>query len=109
MHRPSVHDPQSVLFHRDQIPCWPLRIRTGCLYSRSGKAISKSQLQPGDVITFSYGSGVAHIGIYIGGGSFVHAAGNGSGTVGQYPNQCVKTASLSGYWENHAYNYRRLY
>ena len=48
-------------------------------------------------------------GIYIGGGSFVHAAGNGSGTVGQYPNQCVKTASLSGYWENHAYNYRRLY
>ena len=28
---------------------------------------------------------------------------------GQYPNQCVKTASLSGYWENHAYNYRRLY
>ena len=82
---------------------------TAAGYSRSGKAISKSQLQPGDVITFSYGSGVAHIGIYIGGGSFVHAAGNGSGTVGQYPNQCVKTASLSGYWENHAYNYRRLY
>lgn len=82
---------------------------TAAGYSRSGKAISKSKLQPGDVITFSYGSGVAHIGIYIGGGSFVHAAGNGSGTVGQYPNQCVKTASLSGYWENHAYNYRRLY
>jgi cell wall-associated NlpC family hydrolase len=82
---------------------------TAAGYSRSGKAISKSQLQPGDVITFSYGSGVAHIGIYIGGGSFVHAAGQGSGTVGQYPNQCVKTAQLDGYWSRYVYNYRRLY
>ena len=82
---------------------------TAAGYSRYGKGISKSQLQAGDVITFSYGSGVAHIGIYIGGGSFVHAAGQGSGTVGQYPNQCVKTAQLAGYWERYVYNYRRLY
>lgn len=82
---------------------------TAAGYSRAGKSISKSQLQPGDVITFSYGSGVAHIGIYIGGGSFVHAAGEGSGTVGQYPNQCVKTAQLAGYWSRYVYNYRRLY
>ena len=47
--------------------------------------------------------------IYIGGGSFVHASGEGSGTVGQYPDQCVKTAPLSGYWERYVYNYRRLY
>lgn len=78
-------------------------------YSRSGKAVTRATLQPGDVITFSYGSGVAHIGIYIGGGSFVHAAGVGSSTVGQYPDQCVKVASLSGYWERYVYNYRRLY
>lgn len=82
---------------------------TAAGYSGSGKSISRSQLQPGDVITFSYGSGVAHIGIYIGGGSFVHAAGDGSGTVGQYPDQCVKTAPLSGYWERYVHNYRRLY
>lgn len=82
---------------------------TAAGYAGSGKAISRSELQPGDVITFSYGSGVAHIGIYIGGGSFVHASGEGSGTVGQYPNQCVKTAPLSGYWERYVYNYRRLY
>lgn len=82
---------------------------TAAGYSSSGKAITRSQLQPGDVITFSYGSGVAHIGIYIGGGSFVHASGKGSGTVGQDPNQCVKTSSLSGYWEKYVYNYRRLY
>lgn len=82
---------------------------TAAGYAGSGKAISRSELQPGDVITFSYGSGVAHIGIYIGGGSFVHASGEGSGIVGQYPDQCVKTAPLSGYWERYVYNYRRLY
>ena len=82
---------------------------TAAGYSRSGKAVTRAQLQPGDVITFSYGSGVAHIGIYIGGGSFVHAAGNGSGTRGQYANQCVKTSQLAGYWEKYVYNYRRLY
>ena len=82
---------------------------TAAGYSQSGKSVTRSQLQPGDVITFSYGSGVAHIGIYIGGGSFVHASGKGSGTVGQYPDQCVKTSSLSGYWERYVYNYRRLY
>ena len=82
---------------------------TAAGYANSGKSISRSDLQPGDVITFSYGSGVAHIGIYIGGGSFVHASGRGSGTVGQDPNQCVKTSSLSGYWERYVYNYRRLY
>ena len=82
---------------------------TAAGYAGSGKAISRSELQPGDVITFSYGSGVAHIGIYIGGGSFVHASGEGSGTVGQYADQCVKTAPLSGYWERYVYNYRRLY
>ena len=82
---------------------------TAAGYAGSGQAISRSQLQPGDVITFSYGSGVSHIGIYIGGGSFVHASGQGSGTVGQYADQCVKTAPLSGYWERYVYNYRRLY
>lgn len=78
-------------------------------YASSGTAISRNQLQAGDIITFSYGSGVEHVGIYIGGGSFVHASGSGSGTTGQYADQCVKTSSLSGYWQNHVYNYRRLY
>ncbi|MCD7840550.1 MAG: NlpC/P60 family protein, partial [Erysipelotrichaceae bacterium] len=76
-------------------------------YAGSGISISYSQLQAGDIITFSYGSGIEHVGIYIGGGSFVHASGSGSGTTGQYANQCVKTSSLSGYWQNHVYNYRR--
>lgn len=83
--------------------------RTAAGYSGSGKGLSRDQLQAGDVITFSYGSGVAHIGIYIGGGSFVHASGKGSGTRGQYADQCVKVSPLAGYWSKYVYNYRRLY
>lgn len=88
---------------------------TAAGYSASGKSVSYSNLQPGDVITFNYGGGVAHIGIYIGvvSGvrSFVHASGSGSGTRGQYANQCVKVSSIEpgGYWYNYMYNCRRLY
>lgn len=76
-----------------------------------GKAIPYSKLQIGDVITFNYGSGVAHIGIYIGEGKMIHASGQGSGTVGQYPNQCVKISSVAkgSYFYRNMYNCRRLY
>lgn len=84
---------------------------TAAGYSQSGKSVSYSNLQPGDVITFNYGGGVAHIGIYIGNQQFVHASGSGSGTRGQYANQCVKVSSIApgGYWYNYMYNCRRLY
>lgn len=80
-------------------------------YSKMGKAIPYSKLQIGDVITFNYGSGVAHIGIYIGEGKMIHASGQGSGTVGQYPNQCVKISSVAkgSYFYRNMYNCRRLY
>ena len=84
---------------------------TAAGYAGSGKAVSYSNLQIGDVITFNYGSGVAHIGIYIGNGNMVHASGKGSGTVGQYPDQCVKVTSVApgSYFYRHIYNCRRLY
>lgn len=80
-------------------------------YSQSGKAVSYSSLQPGDVITFNYGSGVAHIGIYIGNQQMIHASGQGSDTVGQYANQCVKITSIAegSYFYRYIYNCRRLY
>lgn len=68
---------------------------TAAGYAGSGKSISYSNLQIGDVITFNYGRGVAHIGIYIGNGRMVHASGKGSETVGQDPNQCVKVTSIA--------------
>ncbi len=84
---------------------------TAAGYSASGKAVSYSNLQIGDVITFNYGSGVAHIGIYIGNGNMVHASGKGSTTVGQYADQCVKVTSIKPgtYFYSVIYNCRRLY
>lgn len=80
-------------------------------YSKMGKAVSFSKIQVGDVVTFNYGKGVAHIGIYIGDGKMIHASGQGSGTVGQYPNQCVKISSIKqgSYFYRNMYNCRRLY
>lgn len=41
----------------------------------AGYAVSKSKLQPGDLVFFNTsGSGVSHLGIYIGDGQFIHAS-----------------------------------
>lgn len=62
-----------------------------------GTKISKSELQPGDLVFFknTYSSnhtdGVSHVGIYSGGGKFVHLGSNG-----------VQEASLNdSYWTSH--------
>jgi len=59
--------------------------RTSYSQFDAGTAVKKDQLQPGDLVFFStYSKGASHVGIYIGGGSFVHASNSG-----------VKTTSLS--------------
>lgn len=48
-----------------------------------GKRISRSELQPGDVVFFAgtYRSGISHVGMYVGNGMFVHAASSKRGVV----------------------------
>ncbi len=112
----GLDNPNAIYFDCSGLVAWAHR-QTGVYigrnnaagYASSGRSVSRSELQPGDVITFNYGSGVTHIGIYIGGGNFVHASGYGSGVRGQYASQCVLVSQLDGYWTSHVYNYRRLY
>ncbi len=48
-----------------------------------GVAVEKSNLQPGDIVVFnnSSNSSIGHVGIYIGGNSFIHAANPKEGVV----------------------------
>lgn len=58
--------------------------RTSASQASNGKAISKSDLQVGDLICFARSSGsktVGHVGIYIGGGQFIHAANSRKGVI----------------------------
>ena len=61
-----------------------------------GTPVSMSQLQPGDLVFFT---GASHVGIYIGGGQFIHAPHTGD---------VVKISSLSGYYSSAFYTARRI-
>jgi cell wall-associated NlpC family hydrolase len=61
-----------------------------------GSAVSRDQLQPGDLVFFS---GLGHMGIYIGGGQFIHAPHTGD---------VVKISSLSGYYSSNYMGARRV-
>ncbi len=54
----------------------------------AGPHVSRDQLAPGDLVFFN---GLGHVGIYAGGGSFIHAPHTGS---------FVKYDSLSGYYDS---------
>ncbi|WGE49705.1 C40 family peptidase [Actinobacillus equuli] len=62
----------------------------------SGRSISKSELRPGDLVFFRRNN---HVGVYIGGGKFVHAS----------TSQGVTTSSLSErYWARNYTQSRRV-
>jgi cell wall-associated NlpC family hydrolase len=61
-----------------------------------GTAVSRDQLQAGDLVFFN---GLGHMGIYIGGGQFIHAPHTGDR---------VKISSLSGYYSSSYMGARRV-
>ncbi len=61
-----------------------------------GVPVSRSDLQPGDLVFFD---GLGHMGIYIGGGQFIHAPHTGD---------VVKISSLTGYYDSNWVGARRI-
>jgi cell wall-associated NlpC family hydrolase len=61
-----------------------------------GSPVSLSQLQPGDLVFFD---GLGHVGIYVGGGNFIHAPHTGD---------VVKISSISGWYASTFVGGRRL-
>ena len=62
----------------------------------AGMPVSRDQLQSGDLVFFN---GLGHVGIYIGGGQFIHAPHTGD---------VVKISSLSGWYSSTYVGARRL-
>ncbi len=76
--------------------------RTAIEQYEHGTAVSIGQAQPGDLVFFknTYKHGISHVGIYIGGGQFIHAANAHKG---------VRTDSLSSsYYQVHFAGLRRV-
>ncbi len=44
---------------------------------RAGQPVASNQLRPGDLVFFARGSDIHHVGIYVGGGRFLHAPHTG--------------------------------
>lgn len=70
--------------------------------ANTGVAVSKAELQPGDVVFFNNTSSGAlgHVGIYIGNGTMIHAANSNRGVVTDTIN--------SGYYNTYYYTARRI-
>ena len=53
--------------------------RTAAAQSSLGESVPMDSLEPGDLLFWGSGGGVYHVGIYVGDGSYIHAAGDGQG------------------------------
>ena len=52
------------------------------IYTNDGVAVSKAELQPGDLVFFGYGAySITHVGIYVGDGQMIHASTSSTGVI----------------------------
>lgn len=74
--------------------------RTTYTQVNQGVKVDRSNLQPGDLVFFNTQGSISHVGIYIGGGDFIHAPRTG---------KPVMISSLSdGYYSNRYATARRV-
>ena len=55
--------------------------RTATAQLADGYTVSYDNMKPGDIVYFGYGNTASHVGMYIGGGQFVHAQSSATGVV----------------------------
>lgn len=55
--------------------------RTATAQLNDGYTVAYEDMKPGDIIYFGYADTATHVGIYVGGGEFVHAENSGTGVV----------------------------
>ena len=71
--------------------------RTADGQMKQGTSVSRSELQVGDLVFFGYGGYADHVGMYIGGGNFVHASTPSTGVrINSLDESYYKTRFLCG-------------
>lgn len=68
---------------------------------KSGKSVSKSQLQPGDLVFFGSGNYATHVGMYVGDGMMIHSPSTGK--------SIMYTSIESGYYSSRYIGAKRVY
>jgi len=59
--------------------------------------VNPEDVRVGDLVFFSYGNGISHVGIYVGGGKMLNSQNSG-----------VMIADLAGHWEQHIAGFGRI-
>ena len=101
-HSPSGFDCSGLIYYcAMQYGVYLPRCADTQYFDGPGTDVSFDQLMPGDLVFFSSDSSsdIEHVGIYIGGGQFVHASSSAG---------CVIISDLSGYYTRNFYSAARL-